>query len=529
MVTLATGRTRRRAALIAALGLGAGALSCRSSEQAPATERVATALTNAGPTDSNTVLRVEGAVSCSGILAANQWALTARHCLSPEVIADPHKITIAMGGTRGDPAQTTAVAEVITSPRGLDLALLRLSAPLVVAGVPYGFLLRIYPRPSYYLRDMSGQMQCVGWGVAGPQAATTDQPSSATMVFKSITPPLLRLVPSAPVDQHVAAGDAGGGCYPGNGVIGMLVGMGGDGASIAIDLTQPAIRTWIESTLVARDPDLPASAASPVGAATADGQVIDLFWVDGGGAMNQTRLAADGGSSNVSLGAATGDAFAPSRPAAVHFNGDLHVLGRAGSGAVMEQTSPTSAPLGASGSWTAVPGLPPVTSGIGIASWQTDRYDIFARTAAGPITHGYWGGTWQVENIGGMSDFDVLGTASDIGTMHIFAVVGTSVIHKSTTGGFWDGSVTAWTNWDVTGALASACSAVSPDYTTIDLFGRAPNGHLAHKAFSNGWVDDFLDLGIDVPGEPTAIIAGARVHIFARNPDGSIWHAHLPR
>jgi len=70
---------------------------------------------------------------------------------------------------------------------------------------------------------------------------------------------------------------------------------------------------------------------------------------------------------------------------------------------------------------------------------------------------------------------------------------------------------------------------VSPRSDTIDLFGRGLNGHLVHKTFLDGWVDGFLDLGLSVPAEPIALVVGERVHIFARNPDGSIWHAHLPR
>jgi len=63
----------------------------------------------------------------------------------------------------------------------------------------------------------------------------------------------------------------------------------------------------------------------------------------------------------------------------------------------------------------------------------------------------------------------------------------------------------------------------------MDLLARLPNSHLGHKTYINGWVDEFPDLGLPVPDEPSAIIAAGAIHVLVRNPDGTIWHAHLPR
>jgi hypothetical protein len=105
----------------------------------------------------------------------------------------------------------------------------------------------------------------------------------------------------------------------------------------------------------------------------------------------------------------------------------------------------------------------------------------------------------------------------------------TFVMRKDGYSDGWSPPGTDWSNGDVNGNISSACAVVSSGGSTLDLFARGANGHLVHKSFVVGWVDGFLDLGLPIPDEPSAVIAGARIHVFARNPDGSIWHAHLPR
>jgi hypothetical protein len=58
----------------------------------------------------------------------------------------------------------------------------------------------------------------------------------------------------------------------------------------------------------------------------------------------------------------------------------------------------------------------------------------------------------------------------------------------------------------------------------VELLGRLLVGGAGARAITEAQI-----LEIPLPDEPSVVIAGARIHIFARNPNGSIWHAHLPR
>jgi len=501
-------------------------MSC-SQEPSRAGDRAAwrEPITSGAPTpgDYLEVVRIIADVECSGFVVSNQWVITARHCVSSVTASDPGGIVVAFGGSRAQPEQTAGVAEVVRSAPGPDLALLRLSSPLTINGTSYGYLRRTYPSFSDFV--LGTELGCIGWGSKGPQEPPSDSPALGTLTLGAVTPPLVTLQADQ-LGRQVARGDAGGLCETSllGGVplpVGLIAGLDGNGNGVAIDLTQPAIRSWIEGALTARDPDIPARAASIPAATSADGLGIDLFWVDDSGGMNQTRP----GGETIALGNQPGDPFTPDRPGAIYLGDELHVLGRTAGSQVMEYVARPGDPPA---DWTPIAGLVPVVSGLGTIAWGPDRFDLLARTAAGSVVHAWFsGGQWTTnELIAGRFDFDVLGAAWKVGEFHAFGVRGNHVFHQGNGAGAW------WPDWasgEVNGTVSSACSTISAGSEQLDLFGRGSNGHLVHKAFAHGWVDGFLDLGLDIPGEPTAVVAGASVHIFARNPDGTLWHAHLPR
>lgn len=304
----------------------------------------------------------------------------------------------------------------------------------------------------------------------------------------------------------------------------VIVGQDGMGNGIAIDLTNLPIRAWIEANLTTRDPDIAANAASVPAAASPGGQEIDLFWVDAAGGMNQSRLQPDG--PTISLGQLSDDPFAPARPAAAYLGDQLHVFGRTVSGRILERVSSSSA----SGEWTPIPSLPAVDSGVGLASWPPNRLDVFARTVDQQLIHVLGDGTsWNnAEVIGGTSDTDLFAAWDTDTSVHVFSIIGGHVFHKWFNQ-YWQPGPLTWLGGDVTGTLNGAGSIVVEHFDVFDMFGRGVNGHLVHKGYVIGWVDDFADLGLAVPSDPIAVIAAARIHIFSRNPDGTLWHAHLPR
>jgi hypothetical protein len=500
-----------------------------ASQPAPARAR---ALIGGPPIDSesNGLVHVLGDVDCSGFLISNQWAMTARHCVSAALVTDPGRITVGYGGTRSQPSQITSVAEVIRSPPGWDLALLRLSSPLKVAGVPYGFQQRAYPNYSDYLVTYASQVICLAWGRTSVLAPPPEQPSMTVLTLAGLPPPLLRVHPSGG-GGSIGIGDAGGFCLtqmisqPPNLLVGVIVGQDALGNGILTDLTRPEIRAWVEAALTIRDDDVAVSAASLPAAASPDGQEIDLYWVDAAGVMNRSQLQPDG--PTVALGGQADDPFAAVRPAAVYVGSQLHIFGRTVSGRVLEQVPAD----GGSSSWTPVPSLTSIVSGLGAASWSADQLDVFASNSAQQIVHAWSDGTAWLGNevLGGSSDTDVLAVSAEIGDLHVFSVVGGHVFHKWKNSSPWQPPNPVWAGNDLTGTVNSACSTVTTGTDLFDIFGRGANGHLVHKAYLGWWVDGFLDLGLPLPSEPTAVLAGARVDVFARNPDGSLWHGHLPR
>ena len=182
---------------------------------------------------------------------------------------------------------------------------------------------------------------------------------------------------------------------------------------------------------------------------------------------------------------------------------------------------------GAWNTWTPVGLLPGIASGLGIASLDGNRFDVFARSVSRTLTHAWFeSGAWgSSDSTGGTLDKDILGTwnrdSSNTPILHLLGVSQTFVLHKT--------GASDWSSGDVNGNVWSACAVISAANSSLDVFARGANGHLVHKSFFGGWVDGFLDLGLDIPDEPSVVITGARIHIFARNPNGSIWHAHLPR
>jgi hypothetical protein len=427
---------------------------------------------------------------------------------------------VSFGGTRAAPAQQRAAAEIVRASPDLDLALVRLASSLN-AIAPGVFRRAIHPRSSLGLVGKS--VSCVGWGDVEPP----DRPAQATLSIESISGPLFRL-PTNGRGQALAAGDAGGGCFLQDGVAislaAILVGVDGSGAGVAVDLTTPEVRSWIEGSMIGRGPDVAVGAAStPAAAVDGDGQ-IQLFWVDAVGDLRHAPLLAP--TSVESLGSPPGDPFTSDAPAAVYLGDDRHVFAHSATGAAYwKDDGPASRTPG----WSLLIPRGTVASGIGAASWQPDQMAIFARSGAQTGLHGaYKAGQWRmIEDIGGILSLGVSAVMWSQDRLDAFTTTGDGRVWHAF------GSPDVWTSlWmnEITGTVASDCAVVSWGYYKLDLFARNAEGRLAHYALGDaGWSDAWTDTTIDVPGPPVAVIAGGQLHLFARNSDGTVWHAYWPR
>src|SRR6266498_4033761 len=58
----------------------------------------------------------------------------------------------------------------------------------------------------------------------------------------------------------------------------------------------------------------------------------------------------------------------------------------------------------------------------------------------------------------------------------------------------------------------------------LTVFARGPDGTLIHKFYDNGWTD-WIPLGAgQISSSPSAVMAGSRLTVFARGPDGTLIH-----
>jgi hypothetical protein len=66
---------------------------------------------------------------CGGTVIAASWVLTAEHCVAPELERDEIDVLTGQSDLSGSGGQRLAVAEIVRSPTGGDIALLRLDQP----------------------------------------------------------------------------------------------------------------------------------------------------------------------------------------------------------------------------------------------------------------------------------------------------------------------------------------------------------------------------------------------------------------
>jgi hypothetical protein len=173
--------------------------------------------------------------------------------------------------------------------------------------------------------------------------------------------------------------------------------------------------------------------------------------------------------------------------------------------------------------WEQLPG-PTLASGPGAVSWGPGRVDVVARIADGSVEHwGYQSGQgWTYENLGGniVGDPDIASWES--GRLDVFAR-GTDdgLFHKS-----WD-PTHKWSVWEKVYAgtnLTSGPGAVSWGPGRLDVVARVAGNTVGHWSWGGaGW--SFENLGGNITADPDiSSWEPGRVDIFARGTDNGLFH-----
>jgi hypothetical protein len=173
--------------------------------------------------------------------------------------------------------------------------------------------------------------------------------------------------------------------------------------------------------------------------------------------------------------------------------------------------------------WTGVGGV--LTSGPAVASWTSNRLDVFVRGTDGGIWHNrsiynVWSG-W--ESFGappvGLAPDGPAAVATRTGVIDVFA--------RGTDGHLWhkvyDGTTSqAWQ--DLGGSLGGGPSVSSWASDRLDVFARGPGGDLRHTfRIGTTWAP-WESLGGGVVGAPAAASwAPNRVDVFIAGTDGQMW------
>ncbi|RYZ17476.1 MAG: trypsin-like serine protease [Myxococcaceae bacterium] len=527
--------------------------------------------------------------TCSGTLLTNGWVLTANHCLAYETQSKHILVQRRLGSSN----ESSIVDELVRHPssaQGLqrvDLALLRLTSPMSVAGSSTGHRTAILTKDSHYLNNEL--IHCMGYAqdsaASGTSLACHDTFSQVSSV--EIDHQGAAVDPSTQSPVVYSEGDLaiwessygtdsslqGGGCYYQNNqnvstknidyLSVIYLGEHGDqkGGGRGVSLLSAGVREWIEETLFSEPSVIAEEVAGPPSLSAEWPQRLKLFWYSNPSKFKV--MAHEQGWEKPAGNLPLADALklSPEAPSSISWSpgrSDLFV-------------TTTQGDLNhfwhAKGVWQGPAKIDlPVVGPAVVASWGENRLDLFMTLTDRKIHHIYTNNPiWSHEKKAILSPGEIYypdgeiisppdyGTPCAVGRIYkladvtvysidVFALrpLDGKVVHKRTLNGAWLPAKEEG-EWDLLPMTQPICSAGTSDCSRvtavtspegwIDLFVRGPNGNLWHAYFVGEWTLTWLDTGIPIASDPVAASSRpGRIDLVWRDPaDNTMRWMYFPR
>jgi spore germination protein YaaH len=161
-----------------------------------------------------------------------------------------------------------------------------------------------------------------------------------------------------------------------------------------------------------------------------------------------------------------------------------------------------------------------LSSAPDVASWGSNRLDVFARGTDNALYHRWWDGkAWRGwESLGGVITSDPSAVSWGNGRIDVFARGTDNALYHR----FFSGTWSAWES--LGGALTSGPDVASWGLNRLDVFARGTNNVLFHKVWNGVW-NSWESLGGALTSDPSAVSWGpGRIDVFGRGTDNSLQH-----
>lgn len=158
---------------------------------------------------------------------------------------------------------------------------------------------------------------------------------------------------------------------------------------------------------------------------------------------------------------------------------------------------------------------------MGVASWGSERLDLFAKGIDGTLKHKVYNGRWSGwESLGGAITSGPSAVSWGPGRIDVVARgVGGDVQQTSYSNGTW----AAWRS--LGGVIKNEPSITSWGINHLDVYVRGGGDAVYHKGYSGSWQASWTSIGGVAASSPAAVSWGSgRIDVFIRGTDNAMYH-----